>query len=59
MKLNGMVARRVILAAALVCCGTMCATDQPAERLSVEPQVAFASERVSQDEFGISRGTRA
>jgi len=57
MTLDDMVAREVILAAALVCCGTTCATDQPAERLSVEPQVAFASEGVSQDEFGISHGT--
>jgi hypothetical protein len=57
MKLDVMVARRVILAAALVSCGTMCATDQPAERLSVEPRVAFSSEGASQDEFGISHGT--
>lgn len=54
---DGLVARRVVLAAALVWCGTTCATDQPAERPFVEPQVAFASEGISQDEFGISQGT--
>jgi hypothetical protein len=57
MILDGFVARRMILAAALVGYGTTCATDQSEERPFVEQQVSSAHEGASQDEFGISHGT--